>query len=178
MRANAWTDDGVALLQELWAEGATAAAIGARLGGLSRSAVLGKVFRLRRNGEGGPACQIEQAPRERSAPGRRRSRQPRQRLVAPPPQAAQRLTLLELNNQSCRWPLGRAGRFFFCGAAEADLQGGIPYCPRHMRRAYSAAVSFAKTGARIFGRARNYRPWARPHERTPNKSQRQRDFGR
>lgn len=146
MRPDAWTDDGVALLQKLWAEGATAAAIGARLGGLSRSAVLGKVFRLRRNGESGAAYRIETVPGERNAPGRRRSRQLRQRLAAPPPQAAQRLTLLELNNQSCRWPSGRAGRFFFCGAAEADLQRGIPYCPRHMRRAYSAAVSFAKNG--------------------------------
>jgi GcrA cell cycle regulator len=150
MRANAWTDDGVALLQKLWAEGDTAAAIGARLGGLSRSAVLGKVYRLRRNGEGCPACQIEQAPRETNAPGRRRSRQPRQRIAAPPAPAAGRLTLLELNSQSCRWPSGRAGRFFFCGAAEADLQRGIPYCPRHMRRAYSAAVSFAKTGREDF----------------------------
>lgn len=153
MRANAWNDDGVALLQKLWAEGATAAAIGARLGGLSRSAVLGKIFRLRRNGEGGAAYRIEPAPGERNAPGRRRSRQPRRRIVAPPAPAAGRLTLLELNNQSCRWPSGRAGRFFFCGAAEADLQRGIPYCPRHMRRAYSASISFAKTGRGDFRRS-------------------------
>ena len=53
MREDVWTEDGISLLRKMWAEGATAAAIGARLGGLSRSAVLGKVFRLRLNGEGG-----------------------------------------------------------------------------------------------------------------------------
>ena len=50
MREDVWTEDGISLLRKMWAEGATAAAIGARLGGLSRSAVLGKVFRLRLNG--------------------------------------------------------------------------------------------------------------------------------
>src|ERR1700729_2907373 len=47
MRGAAWTDERLKLLKELWAKGETADAIGARLGGLSRSAVLGKVFRLR-----------------------------------------------------------------------------------------------------------------------------------
>jgi GcrA cell cycle regulator len=145
MPGNAWTDDGVTLLRKLWAEGATAAAIGRRLGGLSRSAVLGKIFRLRLNGEGGGRGRSEQAPKQRDALGRRRRRQPRQRSAArPPPKPAERLTLLELTNESCRWPAGRAGRFFFCGVAEADLQRGIPYCPRHMRRAYTETVSFKK----------------------------------
>jgi hypothetical protein len=33
------------------------------------------------------------------------------------------------------WRIG-GKRFFFCGAAGADLARGIPYCPRHMQRAY------------------------------------------
>jgi GcrA cell cycle regulator len=47
-------------------------------------------------------------------------------------------TLLELTNNTCRWPHGRPGteKFHFCGAPEADLERGIPYCARHMRRAY------------------------------------------
>jgi GcrA cell cycle regulator len=139
MPGHAWTDDGIALLRELWAEGATAAAIGQHLGGLSRSAVLGKVFRLRLNGEG-----AARARSEREAPGRRRGRQPRQRTAAPPARVPGRLTVLDLNNESCRWPCGRSERIFFCGIAEADLIGGIPYCPRHMRRAYTESVSFAK----------------------------------
>jgi hypothetical protein len=51
-------------------------------------------------------------------------------------------SLLELTNITCRWPHGRPGtdRFFFCGAPEADLERGIPYCARHMQRAYPAGV--------------------------------------
>lgn len=139
MGGNAWTDDGVALLRKMWAEGATAADIGLRLGGFSRSAVLGKIFRMRRGDEGGKKP-------KRAAPLRRRSRQPRKRIVAPPPKPAGRLTLLELTNESCRWPSGRPGKFFFCGVAQADVQNGIPYCPRHMQRAYTKSVSFERSG--------------------------------
>jgi GcrA cell cycle regulator len=161
MGENAWTDDGVALLRKLWAEGATADAIGRRLGGLSRSAVLGKVFRLRLDGEGA-ARPIERASSEREAPGRRRGRQPRRRTAAPPPRVPGRLTVLDLNNESCRWPCGRSGRIFFCGIAEADVIGGIPYCPRHMRRAYSESVSFAKKERANFV----------PGVKSPNRSER------
>jgi GcrA cell cycle regulator len=64
MREGVWTEDGISLLRKMWAEGATAATIGARLGGFSRSAVLGKVFRLRLNGEGDTADRIERAARQ------------------------------------------------------------------------------------------------------------------
>ena len=47
MQTPPWTAERIELLQKLWAEGETAASIAARLGGISRSAVLGKVFRLR-----------------------------------------------------------------------------------------------------------------------------------
>ncbi len=44
-----WTDESIALLRKLWAEGVPASAIAAQLGGgISRSAVLGKINRLRR----------------------------------------------------------------------------------------------------------------------------------
>jgi GcrA cell cycle regulator len=38
--------------------------------------------------------------------------------------------LLDLNNESCRWPVGDPGKpgFFFCGEAKADLSAGRPYC--------------------------------------------------
>jgi GcrA cell cycle regulator len=152
MTANPWTDDGVALLQKLWTQGATAAAIGQRLGGFSRSAVLGKIFRMRLTG--GAARLRSAVPSEESAaPLRRRGRQPRKRVEAPPLKPAGRLTLLELTNESCRWPSGRSGKFFFCGLAEADVQNGIPYCPRHMRRAYNEIVTFQKSGRPDFAGA-------------------------
>ena len=145
MRDNAWTDQGIMLLRKFWAEGATAAAIGRRLGGLSRSAVLGKVFRLRLNGEPDTAGGIEPAPSERDSPSRRRKRQPRKPMAVPAAKLPGRFTLFDLNNESCRWPLHRRGKYFFCGVAEADVLCGIPYCARHMRRAYTVSVSFEKS---------------------------------
>jgi GcrA cell cycle regulator len=150
MRGNAWTDDGVALLRELWAQGATADTIGRRLGGLSRSAVLGKVFRLRLDrgprGESTGLIPAERTAFKDAGPNRRRGRQPRKRIAAPAAKMPGQLTLLDLKNENCRWPCDcRPGKYLFCGVAEADLARGIPYCARHMRRAYSASVSFEKT---------------------------------
>jgi GcrA cell cycle regulator len=145
MRDKTWTDDGIILLRKLWAEGATANAIGQRLGGFSRSAVLGKVFRLRLNCESDSAFPIERAPSEPDGPSRRRTRQPRRTTATPPAKVPGRFTLFDLSNESCRWPYGRRGKYLFCGVAEADVLCGIPYCARHMRRAYTAAVSFQKS---------------------------------
>ena len=47
MSADPWTDERIDMLKQLWADGATANSIADRLGGVSRSAVLGKIFRLR-----------------------------------------------------------------------------------------------------------------------------------
>jgi GcrA cell cycle regulator len=144
MPDESWTAERVGLLTQLWANGETAAAIGARLGGLSRSAVLGKVFRLRLNGGDAAATVPVDTPApivgaEIAAPARRRRRTKYKKKLPPAPVAErQHKTVFELTNKTCRWPHGRpaTGRFFFCGALEADLERGIPYCPQHMRRAY------------------------------------------
>lgn len=173
MRGRAWTAERIDQLRRLWAAGATANTIALRLGGMTRSAVLGKVFRLRLGADGAaaaapaedqPAAQINggripsakfaetcfslqvvpQAPD--AAPARRRRGGKRGNSRAPQPAAPTRgKTLLDLTNASCRWPHGRPGttNFFFCGAAGADLERGIPYCARHMRRAYATFATVA-----------------------------------
>lgn len=47
----------------------------------------------------------------------------------------QRLTLLQLNEQTCKWPIGDPllPDFYFCGQHSGD---GRPYCEFHARRAY------------------------------------------
>jgi GcrA cell cycle regulator len=162
MRGDMWTNDKIELLKQLWAGGATAQSIAARLGGISRSAVLGKVFRLRLGTPAGGASSAIQgksaAPKARVKPPgaappaasdaaisasslslarrRRRRRQDQSRTRATAGKRGK--SLLELTNDSCRWPHGQPGTatFFFCGAAGADLEGGMPYCIRHARRAY------------------------------------------
>lgn len=97
MRGMQWKPEDIELLRRLWTAGETAAAIGMKLGGLSRSAVLGKIFRLRLGAAGNPA-----AANAANAPGRRRAG----KLVLVPPAKSSRYgkTLLELTNACCRFP--------------------------------------------------------------------------
>ncbi|MBV9260712.1 MAG: GcrA cell cycle regulator, partial [Pseudolabrys sp.] len=50
----------------------------------------------------------------------------------------QRKTLLQLNDATCRWPVGDPGStdFFFCGGTSNE---GSPYCTYHSRVAYQPA---------------------------------------
>ena len=50
----------------------------------------------------------------------------------------QRRTLLELNEDTCRWPIGDPAtpEFFFCGGKPLT---GLPYCGYHSRVAYQPA---------------------------------------
>src|SRR5580704_11358119 len=153
-----WTRERIALLKRLWTDGETATAIAAQLR-MSKSAVLGKVFRLRLR----PATNATAAAaRSNTAVLRRRhkSRPPIKHRAKPaasaapaaPTAMASGKTLFELTNDSCRWPHGQPGTkaFHFCGAPGADLEGGQPYCERHMRRAY---VGNRKTPAARAGAA-------------------------
>ncbi len=110
MQRGSWTADRVDLLRRLWSAGETAAAIADRLGGMSRSAVLGKVFRLRLDvpGSGKTARRQQRSAVPASGAGAaqiaRRRRSPER---APQPQpslstARRHKTLLELTNNTCR----------------------------------------------------------------------------
>ena len=133
MSSGEWTVERVALLTKLWAAGETANAIAAQLGdGMTRSAVLGKIFRLRLGG--GTAARVSHAsegaaarndkrgaghelkpkfaaspqdalvPKSPEAPlARRRAGGKRGRdLRSPSPAGKSRMTLLDLTNESCR----------------------------------------------------------------------------
>jgi GcrA cell cycle regulator len=147
-----WTRERIALLKKFWADGETAAAIAVRLR-MSKSAVLGKVFRLRL--PSAPKATAAAARRDAATVGRRRrGRQPAKPRVKPDvPAMAPGKTLFELTNETCRWPQGQPGTkaFHFCGTPGADLEGGRPYCDHHMRRAYvrntKAAAAPAPAGA-------------------------------
>jgi GcrA cell cycle regulator len=149
-----WTRARIALLKRLWADGETATAIAARLR-MSKSAVLGKVFRLRLR----PAAKATATAARNSKAilsQRRKGRPPAKFRTKPAAAAAPAVppgkALFELTNDSCRWPHGQPGTktFHFCGAPGADSEGGRPYCERHMRRAY---VGHRKTAAARAGAA-------------------------
>jgi GcrA cell cycle regulator len=52
---------------------------------------------------------------------------------------SQRLSLLELNEATCHWPVGDPSSpdFFFCGG---KALAGLPYCAQHSRVAYQPAA--------------------------------------
>src|ERR1700744_322764 len=117
-----WTDEGAELLKKLWTEGLSASQIAAELGGITRNAVIGKVHRLRVSGRAQSTSNGGPRPRKARSPsmlriGRASIRGNTALAHAYEVEEAepemldniipigQRRTLLELNEQTCRWPL-------------------------------------------------------------------------
>jgi len=110
-----WTDDRIAKLKKLWAEGLTTGEIGKRLG-VSKNAVVGKAHRL--------------GLKSRPSPIRRPTKK-----AAPKKEVSKVFTLADLTNQTCRWPHGdpKEDDFHFCGKPVVQ---GKPYCSDHCEYAY------------------------------------------
>jgi GcrA cell cycle regulator len=148
-----WTDERVELLKKLWTDGLSASQIAAELGGVTRNAVIGKVHRLGLSGRGQPTSSIKRQRRTHPS-GVRRVRQmisvgnlalkpdamaeaeyqPRRNVVVPIPL---KLSIFQLTEKTCKWPLGDPGQedFHFCGH---DSLENIPYCEYHAGVAYQA----------------------------------------
>jgi GcrA cell cycle regulator len=151
-----WTDERVELLKKLWSEGLSASQIAAELGGITRNAVIGKVHRLGLSGRAKSPSSAAPRPRKPRAAQMLRMARPAMRGNTALAQAfevelepepvpydnviplTQRRTILELNEQTCRWPIGDPGstEFFFCGG---PCMAGLPYCAYHSRVAYQPA---------------------------------------
>ena len=152
-----WTDERVELLKKLWADGLSASQIAAELGGITRNAVIGKVHRLGLSGRAKSPSSVSPRPRKtRAHPHMLRAARPVMRgntALAPvydydvdaEPEhidnfipIGQRRSILELTEETCRWPIGDPGsiEFFFCGGQTGT---GAPYCTFHARVAYQPA---------------------------------------
>ena len=139
-----WTAEKVEALRELWTAGHSGQVIAQLLGdGITRNAVIGKAHRL---------CLERRVERQGIRPARYPTRR-RKRVLTPrppfppqvpkpppPPPRPRRLTLFELESNSCRWPieLDNPKTFWgptthFCGDSKQD---GFPYCERHVLKAY------------------------------------------
>jgi GcrA cell cycle regulator len=149
-----WTDERVELLKKLWQDGLSASQIAAELGGVTRNAVIGKVHRLGLSGRGQPTSSIKRQRRSHPT-GIRRPRvstygnlalktnldvlpdvdlEPARNVVVPIPR---RLSIFQLNEHTCKWPIGDPGQesFHFCGH---DSLENRPYCEYHAGVAYQA----------------------------------------
>jgi GcrA cell cycle regulator len=150
-----WTDERVELLKKLWADGLSASQIAGELGGITRNAVIGKVHRLGLSGRAkSPSSSAPRVRKPRShmmrvprssmrgntalALAYEMEQEPEPELIENIIPLGQRRTLLELNEDTCRWPIGDPATpdFFFCGGKPLT---GLPYCNYHSRAAYQPA---------------------------------------
>src|SRR5258706_11285195 len=156
-----WTDERVETLKKLWAEGLSASQIAAALGGVTPNAVIGKVHRLGLSGRvKSPSSGAPRAPKPRahshmlrvtrpSIPGNTPLAHAYEPDIEPEPEfidnvipLGQRRSLLELTEETCRWPIGDPGQpdFFFCGGQTITrpppfaYHSRVAYQPPHMRR--------------------------------------------
>ena len=142
-----WTDERIERLKSDFAAGLTCREIAADIG-LSRNAVIGKLSRL--NLTRGPKRE-ERRVEARAARSLNTLARMQQEMLAgiyaesgqpdrPPPDIdeANRCSLLELDENRCRWPISTPGAddFCFCGNTAPD---GQPYCTGHSRLAYRPA---------------------------------------
>src|SRR5690606_5880723 len=154
-----WTEERVEQLKRLWAEGLSASQIAARLGGVTRNAVIGKVHRLGLSGRATTSRMKTHRARPRTSSGSTAKRgvsktrfgtignpafralyqpdadsyiPPAEELVIPP---EERKTLQMLTESSCRWPIGdpQSPAFRFC---KRNKVPGLPYGEVHARRAF------------------------------------------
>lgn len=154
-----WTEERVERLSRLWMQGQSASQIAGELGnGVSRNAVIGKIHRLGLSGRNANAPQPDAdrakgvKPTVAASPAKPAVRfQPPVELPAaaaptfPIAQAmpisdvvipmTDRVTIMELRETMCRWPLGdpTSAEFRFCGCRTS---GAIPYCTAHARVAF------------------------------------------
>ncbi|MBL8589185.1 MAG: GcrA cell cycle regulator [Methylobacteriaceae bacterium] len=157
-----WTEERVELLRKLWLDGLSASQIAAELShGITRNAVIGKVHRLGLSGrvKAPSPASASMAPRPKPAARPSPPRpiapivmgatalalKPRAAPAPAPVQEAEiiplseRVTIMELREAMCRWPMGdpTSPDFRFCGARTAEAGGA--YCGAHARIAYQPA---------------------------------------
>ncbi len=134
-----WADESrVELLKKLWADGLPASQIAAKLGEVTRNAVIGKVHRLGLPGRATTNRQPRRTMPRRDRAGRVVMRKPVtfrprpvQPLDLPPAPAALMLSVADLTDATCHWPVGdpKAAAFGFCGCRTSP--GRQPYCTAH-----------------------------------------------
>jgi len=141
-----WTEARIAQLKALRRDGYSASEIAGVLG-VTRSAIIGKIYRL--------------GLRETPLP-RRRNPAPHARIAPPPPHIRPKpeplqftLLIFDLEPGQCRWPSDEDVKpLTFCGASQ---EAGSPYCPVHRDRSVSVGSQ------RQFDRMAAQRSGGRPH---------------
>jgi len=133
MTVAGWTHERVEALKALWADGLSTGQIAAKLG-LTRSAVGGKIHRLKLPGRPTPIKQA--SPRPKPSWDSRPARAP---MPLPAADDVPTVSMDGLEAGHCRWPCAdvsviSTGGLLFFGRPRTP---GLPYCDGHARRAYA-----------------------------------------
>jgi GcrA cell cycle regulator len=140
-----WTPERIERLKNRFEAGLSCRQIADDIG-VSRNAVIGKLSRLNltreRSGDAPRPARKDAARERRPRAGPRLQYQMLKALYGEPQPAADepihnghRCSLLELSEQSCRWPISTPGAADFCFCGNTPLEG-LPYCAGHTRLAY------------------------------------------
>ena len=136
-----WTEEKVNKLKDLWGKGNTASQIAEIIGGISRNAVIGKAHRLNLSAKIKTRSVAQnQNPRnfnDNKNDNLKKTRKSRFKslIIEKDFEPENPKQLEELNEQSCKWPVGHPDEksFYFCGRASLK---DFSYCKLHLLFAY------------------------------------------
>ena len=136
-----WTEEKVTKLKELWGNGNTASQIAEIIGGISRNAVIGKAHRLNLSAKiktrtATSNKSFESSMEKNSIKSKRGRKSKFKSLIIEKnfePESPKQLE--ELDEDSCKWPLGHPDEknFYFCGRSSLK---DFSYCKLHLLYAY------------------------------------------
>ena len=136
-----WNDEKVGKLKELWGKGNTASQIAVIIGGISRNAVIGKAHRLNLSSKiktrNTPSGQNFSSNSEDDNSKQRQGKKSKFKslLIDKDFEPENPKKLEELDESSCKWPVGHPEEqsFYFCGRSSLK---DFSYCKLHLLYAY------------------------------------------
>jgi GcrA cell cycle regulator len=136
-----WNEEKVNKLKELWGKGNTASQIAGIIGGISRNAVIGKANRLNLSSKiKTRSASLSQSFDSSSEENNSKQRQVKKSkfkslLIEKDFEPENPKKLEELNESSCKWPVGHPEEesFYFCGRSSLK---DFSYCKLHLLYAY------------------------------------------
>jgi len=136
-----WNNERVSKLKELWGKGNTASQIAEIIGGISRNAVIGKAHRLNLSSKiktrNASSSQNFSSNSQENNSKQRQGRKSKFKslLIEKDFEPENPKKLEELDESSCKWPVGHPeeSSFYFCGRSSLK---DFSYCKLHLLYAY------------------------------------------